>query len=204
MWTSSGASVSIQNAATPSATVSFPSCGVASVQVAVTDDAGKQDVATVVLTPSTVTSDAPMVAGQLACSNTSSDIVIAVCPHSASVQPGGGGVPFTATLGNTTNTAVTWEVDGIVGGSSSVGTVDTSGNYTPPPTSTGATVTVMAVSVADTTKTDSAQVTIASSSASSSGGGIGSGKGGGGALDWLTLPICALLAGSVSSRRRRR
>ena len=38
---------------------------------------------------------------------------------------------FTATVTNTTNTAVSWSVDGIVGGNASVGTVSTSG-LTPP------------------------------------------------------------------------
>src|SRR5215468_9813843 len=39
---------------------------------------------------------------------------------------------FTATVSGTTNTGVTWLVDGVVGGSSTMGTISTSGVYTPP------------------------------------------------------------------------
>src|SRR5438132_4738715 len=39
---------------------------------------------------------------------------------------------FKATVSGTTNTGITWLVDGIVGGSSTVGTISTSGLYTPP------------------------------------------------------------------------
>ncbi|HEY6293313.1 MAG TPA: DUF3443 family protein [Terriglobia bacterium] len=66
---------------------------------------------------------------------------------------------FTATVSNTTNTAVTWTLSG-------AGTLDTSGNYTAPddlPSNTAATVT--ATSQADTTKSASATVTITSNEA---------------------------------------
>ena len=39
---------------------------------------------------------------------------------------------FTATVTNTTNTAVTWQVNGVSGGSAANGTISTSGLYTPP------------------------------------------------------------------------
>src|SRR4029077_11235345 len=62
---------------------------------------------------------------------------------------------------NTTNTAVTWQVNGIAGGSMSVGTIATAGVYTAPATvPSPATVTVTAVSVADPTRSGAAQVTI--------------------------------------------
>src|SRR5437762_9676478 len=41
---------------------------------------------------------------------------------------------FKATVSGTTNTGITWLVDGIVGGSSTVGTISTSGLYAPPTT----------------------------------------------------------------------
>ena len=63
---------------------------------------------------------------------------------------------FKATVLNTTNTAVTWRVDGIVGGNSTVGTITTSGLYTPPKAS--GTHTIKATSKADTTKSASATV----------------------------------------------
>jgi len=63
---------------------------------------------------------------------------------------------FKATVLNTTNTAVTWRVDGIVGGNSTVGSITTSGLYTPPNAS--GTHTIKATSKADTTKSASATV----------------------------------------------
>ncbi len=56
---------------------------------------------------------------------------------------------FTATVSGTTNTGITWLVDGVVGGSSTVGTVSTSGLYTPP--STSGTHTITAQSKASST-----------------------------------------------------
>jgi uncharacterized protein (DUF1800 family) len=41
---------------------------------------------------------------------------------------------LSATVTNTTNTAVTWQVNGVLGGSSATGTIDTNGLYTPPAT----------------------------------------------------------------------
>ena len=67
---------------------------------------------------------------------------------------------FTATVTGTTNTAVTWSVDGITGGNTTVGTISTSGLYTAPTTATAHTVT--ATSVADSTKSASAAVTVIS------------------------------------------
>src|SRR2546425_8404244 len=43
---------------------------------------------------------------------TPATIQVAVCPTTDSVQAGGTAQPFTATLGNTANTSVTWEVNG--------------------------------------------------------------------------------------------
>jgi len=42
---------------------------------------------------------------------------------------------FSATINGTTSTNVTWSVDGVSGGNSTVGTITTSGLYTPPATS---------------------------------------------------------------------
>jgi len=70
-------------------------------------------------------------------------------------------VPFTATVTGTTNTAVTWEVAGMRGGNSTVGTIDTNGNYTAPAVVPNpSTQVITAVSQADTTKTGTAQVQI--------------------------------------------
>ena len=67
-------------------------------------------------------------------------------------------MPFTASVTGTTNTTVTWSVDSVSGGNSTVGTITTGGLYTAPPLAGSHTVT--ATSVADTSKTASAAVTV--------------------------------------------
>jgi hypothetical protein len=52
---------------------------------------------------------------------------------------------FTATISGITNTGVTWLVDGVTGGNSSVGTISTSGLYTAPSVLGGHTVTAASV-----------------------------------------------------------
>jgi hypothetical protein len=67
----------------------------------------------------------------------------------------------TATVTNTTNTAVTWAAGGVAGGNATVGTISTSGLYTAPSlVPAPATVTITATSQADTTKSASFSVTI--------------------------------------------
>jgi hypothetical protein len=61
---------------------------------------------------------------------------------------------FSATVSNTTNHAVNWKVDGITGGNASVGTISTSGLYTPP--SSAGTHTISAQSKANITKSATA------------------------------------------------
>ena len=176
---SGGITLSIGSAATPKATVTAPACGVATVALTVTDDAGRTDTADVVVTPSSVSTSAPAAAGQHACSTVAPVIVIEVCPATDTVKTGGTAT-FVASVANTTNTAVSWQVNGVTGGSATDGTISSTGVYTAPDSSpaTG-TVTVSATSQADGASAGSAQVTI---TAPASGGG-----GGGGALDWLTL-----------------
>jgi uncharacterized protein (DUF1800 family) len=59
---------------------------------------------------------------------------------------------FTATVANATNTAVTWQVNGVTGGSSTTGTISATGLYTPPTViPTVNTMTIAAVSVASPT-----------------------------------------------------
>ena len=88
---------------------------------------------------------------------TSIPVIVTIAPMSATVAAGGT-QQFTATVQNTSNTAVTWQVNGVTGGNATVGTISSSGLYTAP--ASPATVTVTAVSQADTTKSASAQVTI--------------------------------------------
>jgi hypothetical protein len=98
-----------------------------------------------------------------------SNITVTVSPSSATV-PAGGSITLTATVQNTSNTAVTWLVDGVPGGNSAVGTISASGVYTAPklPPS-GGTVPVSAESQADATKSSTATVTVQFSNASVQG-----------------------------------
>ena len=96
--------------------------------------------------------------------STSPSVAITVSPGSASVQAGAT-QQFTATVTGTSNTSVTWSVNGVPGGNSTVGTISATGLYTGPsvvPSSN--TVTVTATSVADTTKSASAAVSITAAS----------------------------------------
>ena len=63
---------------------------------------------------------------------------------------------FTKTVSGTTNTSVRWTVDGVTGGNSTVGTISTSGLYTPPHAL--GSHTVRAISLADTSKSATAKV----------------------------------------------
>ena len=92
-------------------------------------------------------------------------VSVTIAPLSAAVATGGT-QQFSATVQNTSNTAVTWQVNGATGGNATVGTISGSGLYTgPAAVPSPATVTVTAVSQADTTKSASAPVTIAAATA---------------------------------------
>ena len=188
-WASVGAqTLSVQNGTTATATVTAPSCGLGTVRLTVTDDMNRQDTADIVISPTSATTNAPgSVSGTGACSLTPATIEVAVCPTTDSVQAGGTAQTFTATLGNTANTSVTWEVNGVTGGDATVGTVSTSGVYMPPASvPSPATVTVSAVSVADPGQSSTSQVTI-TAAPNPGGGGHG-----GGSLDVLSLLALAL------------
>ena len=87
-------------------------------------------------------------------------VSVTISPVSATVGAGGT-QQFTATVENTGNTVVTWQVSGVTGGNATVGTISSSGLYTAPAVVPNpAIVTVAAVSQADPTKSASAQVTI--------------------------------------------
>ncbi len=87
-------------------------------------------------------------------------IVVNVAPSSASVQTGGT-QQFTATISGSSNTAVTWSVNGTTGGNATVGTITAGGLYTAPAAVPNpASVTVTATSAADGTSSGSSSVTI--------------------------------------------
>lgn len=195
-WSSSGGqTLTIQNASTATASVTLPSCAVAAVTLTVTDDAGREDTGIVSITPTTVTTTAPAVAGQTSCSASAPAIQVGLCPETASVQAQGGTQAFTATLINASDPGITWAVNGITGGNASLGTISTTGVYTAPAAvPAGGSVTVMALATADSSAFASTQVAISAPP--------GSGGGGGGEFDWLTLLGCGTAAALMARRRR--
>jgi len=91
-----------------------------------------------------------------------SNITVSLTPASASLLLGTA-QDFTAAVSNATNSAVSWQVNGISGGNAAVGTISTNGVYTSPvnlPAS--AQIIVQATSVEDSSKTASAAVTVTS------------------------------------------
>jgi serine protease len=195
-WTSIGKqTVSIQNATTSTATVIAPNCGLAIVQVAVTDDAGRVDTANVAIDPVSVSSAAPTNATDKSCSLAAPRVRLEVCPAAISVEVGSGTQAFTATVANTTDDSVTWMVNGVAGGSATLGTISSSGVYTAPANAPPSSqVTITAVSSADQTVAGSATLTVTTPSSSH----------GGGAMDTFTLLGEALaLSVALASRGSR-
>lgn len=122
----------------------------------------------VVPTPNAVTitavSQADTSATATATVTIESGIHIAVTPTSAFIGTGET-FPFSATVTGTTNLAVTWQVNGEVGGDSTNGTISTNGVYKAPVTAPpNVTITVTAVSQADTSQTASSTVTLETAS----------------------------------------
>ena len=118
-------------------------------------------------------------------------IGVSVTPSPVSV-PTFGSQQFTATISGTTNTGITWEVNGIVGGSSQTGTISAAGLYSAPnsvPTTSSnsksvtAAVTVTAVSQADSTATGNVTLTILSSNQAAQHAPVSLGVSGGNAND---------------------
>ncbi len=161
-WTNVGNSTNpIQNANTATATVVAPATGSITVRLTVTDDAGRQDSADVVVSSTSATTTAPANANSGKCPASVLPVTVAVTPQTQTVLTGAMQT-FMATVTNSSNTAVTWGVNGVAGGNSTVGMISTAGVYTAPTTvPSPATVTVKATSAADSTKSASAQVTIA-------------------------------------------
>jgi hypothetical protein len=89
-------------------------------------------------------------------------IEISVTPNIGSVTLGNNQT-FLATVTGTTNTAVSWSVNGALGGSGATGTISVAGEYTAPADlPLPASVQVTATSAADPTKSATASVTITS------------------------------------------
>ena len=90
----------------------------------------------------------------------SSEVAVSVDPPAVSLSVSQT-QQFTATVTSTSNKNVTWDVNGVAGGTATVGTISSSGLYTAPAqVPSPAEVTINATSMADPTKSDSANVTI--------------------------------------------
>ncbi|HWG38543.1 MAG TPA: hypothetical protein VN690_12575 [Terriglobales bacterium] len=88
-------------------------------------------------------------------------VAVTVSPATATVLLGAT-QNFAASVTGESNTAVIWSVNGVAGGNSTLGTIDSKGNFTAPAAvPSPAQETVTATSQADATKSGSAQVTIA-------------------------------------------
>jgi hypothetical protein len=121
---------------------------------------------------------------------------------------------FTAAVTGTTNTAVTWQVNGVAGGSQATGFISSSGLFVAPgavPTksdgsgnSVPTTVTVTAVSQANTAVSKSATVTIAPQNQNIQSGAIKLGSSGGNANAFSTsgtkITCCGGTLGSLLTR----
>ena len=174
-----------------------PTAGSAQVCVTVSDDAGRQDTAEILLTP---TSAAVVSIPGNANPCSVLPITVDVTPSTATIQASAT-QQFTATVANSTNTAVNWSVNGIAGGNAAVGTVSTTGLYTAPAVTANLVVSVAAAWAGDASHASAAQVTVTPIPAppptvvpQSSGGG------GGGAFGLLELVGLAALG---LLRRRR-
>src|SRR6266481_375306 len=94
--------------------------------------------------------------------STTDPVTIAISPTTVTL-PVSTSQQFSAPISNSTNTSVTWQVNGTTGGSATFGTISTSGLYTAPSSVPTSAITVTAIAQADTTKTASATVTATNS-----------------------------------------
>jgi hypothetical protein len=90
----------------------------------------------------------------------SGSVAVSVSPASANIRADST-YRFTATVTGSSNTVVSWSVNSAPGGSSTLGTIDSSGNYTAPTALPSPnTVSVTATSAADPAKSSSSAVTL--------------------------------------------
>ncbi len=139
-------------------------------------------------------------------SGITSGITVSVSPTATSVVVNQK-VPFTATVTGTANTAVSWEVAGVPGGNSTVGTIDANGTYRAPATVPNpSTELVTAVLQADTTKTGSGRVQVFQTNTNQAAESlpISLGTSGGNADDKVTqgntITCCSGTLGSLLTR----
>src|SRR5579862_3315244 len=87
-------------------------------------------------------------------------ISVSVSPNPVNVRIGATRT-FSASVTGTSNTSVTWEVNGVAGGSAAAGTINSSGMYTAPASLPNPnSVTIEAISAADSSATGDSSVTL--------------------------------------------
>lgn len=143
-------------------TVALPTTRASSMQLTATGTATTGEVGNVSITvqnpnPGAATS------GQVLAQVIGGGIVVTVTPNAANIRTGAA-QQFAANVTGSSNTGVTWAVNGIPGGNASLGTIIGNGNYSAPvslPLNNA--ITVTATSIADSTKAGSAAVTLQNS-----------------------------------------
>src|SRR5271167_838624 len=131
---------------------------------------------------------------------------VTVSPAAQTLQPFSTQT-FTATISGTSSSAVTWQVNGVAGGSQTTGLISSGGVYSAPykiapsliPANAPVTVTVTAVSQANPTVTGSATVTLQTQQQLAQTGAVKLGTSGGNINDTGTRVCCAGTLGSLVS-----
>lgn len=137
----------------------------------------------------------------------SSSITVSVTPFVTTLAPFGS-TTLTAAVTGSTNTGVTWQVNGVTGGNSTTGIISTSGVFSAPhsipasliPDSGGSvTVTVTAISKANNTSSGSASIVLKPQQQSAQSGAVKLGTSGGNVNDVNSNYCCAGTLGSLLS-----
>ncbi|MDP9147779.1 MAG: S1 family peptidase, partial [Acidobacteriota bacterium] len=133
---------------------------------------------------------------------------VLVTPGSATLSPYGTAT-FTSSVTNAANTAVTWEVNGVVGGNATTGIISTSGVYNAPhaisnsilpAAALSATVTITAVSQASATAKGTAIVTLVTQEQETQSGAVKLGTSGGNVGDTSANHCCSGTLGALLTR----
>ncbi|GEM_PF-1319706 len=115
---------------------------------------------TVIITAVSVADPTKSASATVVIAAPSNTVTVNVSPATASLQAGAV-IAFTTVVQGAANTAVTWAVNGIVGGSASLGMITAAGVYTAPAAiPTNPVVAITATSVADPTAVGTSQVTV--------------------------------------------
>ena len=131
---------------------------------------------------------------------------VTVSPGTATVDPFGTQA-FTAQVQGSANQAVTWQVNGVTGGSATTGIIDSSGHYTAPHAIAASlaandpiTVTITAISQASAIATGTAVVTLKTQQQQTQSGAINLGTSGGNLNDTYGNFCCGGTLGALVTR----